>query len=382
VISCRVLWPELDRAPDLSHTALELATAIASRFAIDGDLLRLESYHRGHIHDTFVSEWREPYGIRRYLHQRMNDRVFRDIESLMHNVAVVTRHLERRQMRDSAGPAFHTLQLVAPRGGGAYLDDPSGRWRTYRFIENTETFDLCRDPVQAHDAARAFGRFQAQLADLDATTLRETIVDFFSSPHRLRQFDAACAAASAERQLAAAKEIEFVHSRRAEFAVIEARQKAGAMPIRIVHGDTKLNNVLFDKGSGRAVAIVDLDTCMPAWSLYDFGDLVRFTAATAAEDERDLSRVSVDLEVYRALVDGYLESTRGFLTDEEIELMPFAARLVTLTVGSRFLTDFLNGDVYFKIDPARPQHNLERARVQFALVAAMEARGDAMRVMR
>lgn len=356
----------------LTHPTLDLARAVAPHFAIFGELIRIEPYHRGHIHDTFVSEWREDYGIRRYLHQRMNERVFEDISSLMHNVGVVTRHLQRKQMNDPVGTAFHTLELVMPREGGVYRQDESGAWRTYRFIENTETFDLCREPARARDAAYAFGRFQAQLADLDPALLRETIPDFFSSPHRLRQFDQAFRSATPSRRSEAALAIEFVKTRRERFGVIEERQRAGAMPTRIVHGDTKLNNVLFDRDSHRAVAIVDLDTCMPAWSLYDFGDLVRFTAATAAEDERDLSKVSMNLELYRALVAGYRESTRSFLTADEVELLPFSAQLVTLTVGTRFLTDYLNGDVYFKIDPSRPAHNLERARVQFAMVTAME----------
>lgn len=369
-----------NRETAVTHPFLDLASAVAPHFAIQGELIRIAPYHRGHIHDTFVSEWREDYGVRRYLHQRMNERVFEDISSLMHNVGVVTRHLQRKQMNDPVGTAFLTLELVAPREGGTFRQDETGAWRTYRFIENTETFDLCREPSHARDAAFAFGRFQAQLADLDPASLRETIPNFFSSPHRLRQFDRALEATPSSRRSEAGFAIEFAHARRDRFAVFEERQRTGAIPTRIVHGDTKLNNVLFDRDSHRAVAIVDLDTCMPAWSLYDFGDLVRFTAATAPEDERDLSKVSMNLDLYHALVAGYRESTRSFLTADEVELLPFSARLVTLTVGTRFLTDYLNGDVYFKIDPSRPLHNLERARAQFAMVAAMEGLEREMRV--
>lgn len=358
---------------------LELVRDAVRRFAIDGELVAVEPHPRGHIHDTFVSTWRGAHGNRRYLHQRLNERVFTDLDALMHNVSVVTRHLQGRRERSPSAASFATLELISSREGATWLRDESGPWRTYRYIENTETFDVCPDPSRAHDAARAFGRFQAALADLDSTRLLETIPRFFRSSHRLHQFDVALESASDERKSRAAAEIDFVAARRAQFSVIDDRVDSGEIPSRILHGDTKLNNVLFDRATGRAAAIVDLDTCMPGWSLYDFGDLVRFTAATAKEDELDLSRVSIDLELHRALVRGYLAGARSFLRDEEIEVMPFSARLVTLTVGSRFLADYLNGDVYFKIDPARPSHNLERARVQFALVAAMEAREDEMR---
>lgn len=357
-----------------------IARAAASRFAIEGELVTVEPHPRGHIHDTFVSTWRGEAREARYLHQRLNESVFRDLDGLMHNVRCVTEHLRRRRVRAHGGEdaSFQTLELVAPKSGGAYLREGGAAWRTYRFIENTETFDLCPDPERAFDAARAFGRFQAQLADLAPESLVATIPDFFRSSRRLSRFETVLGAAPQARIGRSKPEIDFVAARRARFSAIDDRLDAGAIPSRIVHGDTKLNNVLFDRTTGRATAIVDLDTCMPGWSLYDFGDLVRFTASTAPEDELDLARVDVDLAIFRALVEGYLEVARAFLLPEEIDAMPFAAALVTLTVGTRFLTDHLEGDVYFKIDPSRPDHNLERARVQFALVAAMERRDAEM----
>ncbi len=361
-------------SPSTKHAA-----AAIPLFAIDGELLRIVPYERGHIHNTFISEWKQDYGIRRYLHQQMNDRVFRDVAGLMHNIEVVTRHIDRRMQHEHAAQAFHTLHLVAPKTGGSFLQHASGPWRTYRFIENTETFDLCRDEKQAFEAARAFGRFQWQLSDLDASTLKETIPDFFSSPHRLRQLESAIEGATDDRKRESNAAIDFVLERRAMIFTFADLMERGELPVRIVHGDTKLNNVLFDRGSGRAVSIVDLDTCMPSYSLYDFGDLVRFTAATSAEDEVDLKRVGMNLKLYRALVLGYLDGTRGFLSKDEVEWMPLAARLVTLTIGMRFLADYLNGDVYFKIDPSRPSHNLDRARVQFEMVKAMERQSDEMR---
>jgi len=238
-------------------------------------------------------------------------------------------------------------------------------------VENTSSFDLCENPERAYEAARAFGDFQAQLIDLDVNELRETIPHFFSSTFRFTQFEDALDSDPRDRIQSADSEIQFAFARRAMTRVIEDHIKLGAFPRRIVHGDTKLNNVLFDNETGKAACIVDLDTCMPSYSLYDFGDLVRFTAATSSEDETDLARVGTNLELYRALVDGYLDSAGRFLTPIEVELMPFAARLVTFTIGLRFLTDYLSGDVYFKTE--RPLHNLERARVQFGMVKYMEA---------
>lgn len=352
------------------------ARAALDHFAITGELIGVAPYHRGHIHDTFVADCREAFGVRRYLMQRMNETVFQDIDGLMHNIDVVIRHLGERLSRPETADGFHALQLVPTREGASHARLDSGAWRTYRYVENTHSFDLCRSEGQAFEAARAFGRFQAHLADLDPTSLKETIPDFFSTPHRLRQFHSSLNADVAGRAKSCQKEIDAALARVEMAPVFENLIAEGRIPTRIVHGDTKLNNVLFDASSSRAVSIVDLDTCMPSYSLYDFGDLVRFTAATSAEDEQDLDRVDINLGLYRALIKGYHEATSGFLTAEEQELMPFSARLVTYTIGLRFLTDHLNGDVYFKTE--REGHNLDRARVQLRMVERMEARENEM----
>lgn len=340
------------------------------RFAIDGLLLNVVPLQRGHIHDTFVSTWRQDGGNRRFLHQRMNDKVFQDIPAVMHNIDLVSKHLRGRATAAAVPTGFTGLELVMTREHRSYLVTKHGPWRTYKFVEGCSSFDQCRSPEHAYEAARAFGWFQAELADLDATQLRETLPRFFSTPHRLRQYDDALAGDPVARAAGCLAEIKFVSARRAMGSVIDDLLKEGRIPLRTVHGDTKLNNVLFDDSTGKARCIVDLDTCMPGYSLYDFGDLVRFTAATSSEDERDHEKVGTDLALYRALVDGYLSTTRGFLTDKEVELMPFAARLVTFTIGLRFLSDHLAGDVYFKVH--REGHNLDRARVQFRMVERME----------
>jgi hypothetical protein len=354
--------------------------AVVTQFAIPGQLQQVQPLQRGHIHDTFVSSWRQDSGTLRFLHQRMNDKVFHDIPAVMHNIETVSRHLRHKMAGNRVLDGFRVLDLVATAEQRSYLVCDSGQWRTYSFIENTTSFDHCSGTDQAFEAARAFGWFQSQLADLDASNLRETLPKFFSTPHRLQQFDDALEEDPRNRAKHCADEIRFAMKRSEMAFVIDRMLKSGEIPMRTVHGDTKLNNVLFCDKTGHAQCIVDLDTCMPGYSLYDFGDLVRFTAAMSDEDERDLGKVGTDLTIYRALVDGYLEGTRGALSKLEVELMPFAARLVTYTIGLRFLADHLAGDVYFKV--SRDNHNLDRARVQFRMVECMEEQAAAMTVNR
>ncbi|MEM7200736.1 MAG: aminoglycoside phosphotransferase family protein [Planctomycetota bacterium] len=350
------------------------ARAAASRFAIDGELQGVVAHHRGHIHDTLISTWRTASGETRFLHQRMNEGVFGDVNALMRNIAAVSRHLGAG---GEAADGLVPLELVPTRDGGNYLRADDGAWRCYRFIENAASLDRCDGPARAREAARAFGAFQARLADLPAGALTETIPQFFSGAARLAQLERATADDTAGRRAGCVAELAFVEARRTLITELERDVAAGVLPTRVVHGDTKLNNVLFDCDTGRAKCVVDLDTCMPAWSLYDFGDLVRFTAATCAEDEPDAAgRADIDLALYREIAAGYLESAGAFLTEAEVAAMPRAARWVTLVIGVRFLTDHLCGDRYFKV--ARPDHNLARARVQLAMVAAMERVAEAM----
>lgn len=352
----------------------EIARDVVGGFGIDGELTAIEVLRRGHIHDTFISSWEVESGDRRYLHQRINGEVFRDIPGLMHNIESVTRHL---RAKGGGEQELQTLELVHARDGAAYVESESGAWRTYHFIEGAASRDLCDGPEQASAVAHAFGWFHASLSDLDPKGLCETIPRFFSSTYRLEQLASAIGADCSGRASSCGPEIEFAMQRSEMARLVDEHLVAGRWPERVIHGDTKLNNILFDVVTEKPRCIVDLDTCMPGFALYDFGDLVRFTAATAAEDERDLDKVEMDLELYRALAGGYLETASSFLTPDEIEFMPFSARLVTWTIGVRFLADHLAGDTYFKV--VRDGHNLDRARVQFKLVESMERQEAAMR---
>lgn len=357
-----------------SLSRAELETAIR-KFRLEGELEGFQELRRGHIHDTFVSTWRLPDGggsVRRFLHQRMNDAVFEDIPALMHNVAVVTRHLIDAPVGEADELTAHltALRLVHANDGGDYVIAGGTPWRTYDFVEGTLSYDHPKDANMAFAAASAFGDFQVRLSSLDPRELRVTIPNFFNSEARLSQLDDACRRDPEGRLTSVRPELESIHQRRAEASVMEQALRDKTMPARVVHGDTKLNNVLFDAQKDVPRCIVDLDTCMPGYSLFDFGDLVRFTAATADEDERDLSMVSLDMEIYRALRDGYLRHATRFLNAFELRHMAFSARLVSLTLAMRFLADHILGDVYFKT--TRPDHNLHRARVQLRLVEEME----------
>jgi hypothetical protein len=355
---------------DLSHV-----TEAICRFQTEGKLVDVRPLERGHIHDTFVSRWQNKGNQCQFIHQRMNGEVFPDLERLMENIHTVSEHMvERLVDKDSDG--FEPLQLVPTKDNQPFAQSESGAWRTYVFIENTSSFDRCQSEDQAYEAARAFGWFQSQLRDLAPDRLHITLDKFFDSQHRYSQFQQALAGATTERKQAAAGAIEFAMERRGMVDVMQLKIESGMIPTRVIHGDTKLNNILFDNDTGKAKGIVDLDTCMPGYSLYDFGDLARFTAARTAEDETDQSLIGTDLTIYKALAEGYLSTAGGFLTPKEIELMPFAAQLVTFTIGLRFLADYLSGDTYFKID--RPNQNLDRTRVQFGMVDFMEQHANKM----
>jgi Ser/Thr protein kinase RdoA (MazF antagonist) len=346
--------------------------SIFSQFAIRGDFAGAQLLKVGHINDTYLVG-SDHDGIREQsIFQRINHFVFRDPERLMANFEKITRHI-RAQLEKTPGrnPDRESLDLIYARSGACCFISPDGEyWRAYRYVGDTHIIDVATKPGEAFEAGRAFGCFQKLLSDLDASSLHETIPFFHHTPRRLARFKQVLEQDAHGRSREAKEAIAFVREREPMAAVITEALADGRLPLRITHNDTKINNVLFDNQTGKAICIIDLDTTMPGSSLYDFGDMVRTTTSFAAEDETDLTKVRLELEMFRALADGYLEEARDFLTPSELDLLAFSGRLITFTIGLRFLTDFLEGDVYFRVH--RPGHNLDRARSQFALVRSME----------
>lgn len=357
------------------------AAAIAAEFALDGSIVSAAPYGSGHINDTYKVETGTGSATRRYVLQRINHHVFRRPDDLMANVERVCAHAYAK-LRNAGDPDAdrRTLRLIPTRSGRSWHVDATGnRWRCYHFIEGATGHDVVRSPAQAYAAAKAFGAFQSLLADLPGERLRETIPDFHHTPARFARFQEALAKDAHGRAALAVPEIAFALARAGDVGVVVDALRAGTLPERVTHNDTKLNNVLLDDVTQEGVCVIDLDTVMPGSVLYDFGDLVRTSTSPAAEDETDLSKVRMQLPMFEALIHGYLAAAGGFLTPKEKELLPFAGKLITFEIGLRFLTDWLEGDTYFKIK--RPTHNLDRARTQFKLVESIEAQLPAMQAL-
>ena len=337
----------------------------------DRTLEDAEPLGRGHIHHTFRARCRDASGARaHYVAQQINRAVFRDAQALERNLARVTDHLWRAlRARGVADPERRALRPVRSPAGRSLQETASGdAWRVFQFVERSHAIDTPDSPAQAERAARAFGGFVADLADLDPACLDETIPRFHDLAGRRDALVAAAGRDAAARAREVARELDA--ALRASERVLRALAQAPtALPQRIVHNDCKLNNLLFDDDSGEPLCVVDLDTVMPGTVLFDFGELARTGACRAAEDERDLARVTLDAALFRALATGFVAGARGLLTSDEIRALALAGPLMALENGVRFLTDHLDGDVYFRI--ARPGHNLDRARAQLRLADEM-----------
>ena len=350
---------------------------IVSNFLIGGRMTGAEPYGTGHINDTYAVYF-EGAPRRRYIFQRINHRIFPDVRRLMENITRVTEHIRGKLERTPGIDRERcTLTIIPVKSGASFLETAAGEyWRAYVFIEGASTHDVLTEKRQAYEAARTFGAFQGLLADLPAPPLHETIPYFHHTPRRMSALKEAVRKDAANRCTTAGNEIKFALAREPMTSAVVDMLAKGVLPERVTHNDTKINNVMIDDISGKGVCAIDLDTVMAGSALYDFGDMVRTAAATSAEDETDLSKAGVDMTLFADLVRGYLESAGSFLNDAERNNLAFSARLITFTIGIRFLTDFLAGDVYFKT--RRPNHNLDRARVQFRMVETMEAREKEM----
>ena len=342
------------------------ALAAASHFQFGGEVSGIAPHGNGHINDTYLVTCQSPGAPVRYILQHINRHVFRNPAAVMQNIERVTAHLAE-QTAGAPDAARRALTLIPARDKlNWYVDAEGETWRAYRFIENARTYETATSAQQAFQAARAFGRFQQQLATLPSPRLRETIPDFHHTPKRFAALEQAIAADMKGRAALALPEIEFARARQSIAGVLlDAR-----LPERITHNDTKFNNVLLDDATGEAVYVIDLDTVMPGLALYDFGDMVRTTTSPANEDEQDLSKVAMQFPLFEALVRGYLESAGAFLTLAERQYLAFSGKLITFETGVRFLADYLAGDTYFKVH--RDGHNLDRCRTQFKLVESIE----------
>lgn len=361
----------------------EIKNNVAVQFKTAGEINGIEPYGSGHINDTFRLTCNLPEGgVKRYILQKMNDDIFKNPDGLMENVMNVTSFLRGKIIAAGGDPERETLNVIPTVEGKNYLrmdkeDGSYDYWRMYTFIENATSFDEVKEPQDFYNSALSFGNFQRMLADYPADTLHETIVNFHNTVKRFENFKKAVEEDVCGRAAEVREEIGFVLEREADTHVICDALSKKRIPLRVTHNDTKLNNIMIDDETGKGLCVIDLDTVMPGSALYDYGDSIRFGASTGAEDEKNLDLVSVDLGLFDIYTKGFLEGCGGSLTKEEIELFPMGAKIMTFECGIRFLTDYLQGDVYFKIH--KPEHNLDRARTQFKLVADMEAKWEEMK---
>ncbi len=352
---------------------------IVQNFSISGEFLGAEPYGSGHINDTFASVFDQAGTRVRYIHQRINQNIFRDIELLMRNIEDVTGFIREQLKQDDAEDISRRCLTLVPTldGGYIYRDSEDKFWRTYFFVENASTYDVVKSEKQAYEAARAFGEFQYYLGSYNRREPGETIPDFHNTPKRLEDLKKAFAECDNNRDREVHKEMEFILEREEQLSALIRLYEDGKIRKRITHNDTKLNNVLIDNESGEGLCVIDLDTVMPGFVHYDFGDLIRTSTSPAAEDEEDVKKIFMQMGMYKAIADGFCTGLQGEIRGEELETLPLGALLITIETGIRFLTDFLQGDKYFKIH--REKHNLIRCRAQIALAKSIEEHLDEMR---
>jgi len=347
-------------------------------FSIYGSYLESRPYGSGHINDTFVAAFSQAGTRVRYIFQRINQRVFKDPAALMENIQRVTDEaLRQLNIANVPDVSRRSLRVIPARDGMPfYRDDEGSFWRCYPFIEGAKTYDIIQNARQAYEAARAFGEFQHLVAGLQGPRLHETIPNFHNTRSRFDRLNEVVSANPKGRLAGVITEWENIQRRESLVDVLLVLQAAGQIPERITHNDTKLNNVMIDDTTETGVCVIDLDTVMPGLALYDFGDMVRTATSPVAEDEMDVTKVRMQMPMFEALVRGYLSSAGTFLNEAEKAHLAFSGKLIALEIGIRFLTDHLEGDVYFKIK--RPNHNLDRCRTQLALVQSIEEQEPAM----
>lgn len=356
---------------------MENSSPILDSFCLPKGERTCELFGNGLINHTYRVTVRTADGSRRFILQRVNRTVFKNPKQVMFNIERITEYLRSVLKREGDDPARGTLTLIPTVDGKSYaLDEDGELWRVYVYIEGVTALDTAKTPEEFALSGVAFGRFQRQLNDFSAQTLYETIPGFHDTPSRYRQLMEVASRDPFGRRMQALPEIDFIATREAQTHLLVDALLRGDLPLRVTHNDAKLNNVLLDVQTGKGICVIDLDTVMPGLVAYDFGDSIRFGASTAAEDESDVAKVDLSLDYFKAYTQGYLGEAGCVLTRLEIETLPLGAKLITLEQGIRFLTDYLNGDVYYHT--CYPGQNLVRARTQLQLVQRMEEKWDKM----
>ena len=344
---------------------------VFKHFQVKGDFLEAQPYGSGHINDTYLV--RTQQHAPDYILQRVNHNIFKNVPMLMDNIVRVTEHIRHKLMQlPGHNPARETLTVIRAIDDKPYYQDPEGNfWRLYIFIDHCQTYDIVDSPAKVFEGGRAFGQFQNLLADLPGGPLFETIPNFHNIALRLERLEKAALEDVAKRSHEVKAELDFVRELSDSMQTILKLGQAGKIPQRVTHNDTKFNNVLIDNATGKGLCVIDLDTVMPGYVQYDFSDSIRTATNTAAEDEKDLSKVSMNLELFSAYTRGFLSQVKSALNETEIAQLAPCASLLPYTIGVRFLTDYLEGDHYFKTH--FPGHNLQRARAQFQLTRSIKS---------
>ena len=352
--------------------------SIVKHFRLNGQLTEIQSFPRGYINDTYVLTIKNNKQIVRFILQRINHNVFKNPPSVMKNIVRVTEHIISRMNNIDPDLASRQLTVISTVDSTCFHEDGEGCfWRVYNFIEDAVSYDIIESAQLAYEAARMFGWFQNMLIDLPGPVLHESICDFHNTPKRFETFQRVLKEDNRNRAKNAKPEIDFVYDNASicdDLLNLAAKSK---IPIRITHNDTKVNNVMMDKITNKGVCVIDLDTVMPGLSIYDFGDMIRTGTTSVDDDELDLSKVRMNLEMFEAFVRGFAEQTIHFLTTTEKGHLAFAAKLITFEQLIRFLTDYLAGDIYYKVN--RQEHNLDRSRTQMKLVQSIIAQEEAMK---
>lgn len=352
---------------------------IVKNFKFKGEFIEAKSHTCGHINDTFILIFENNNKeIVKYILQRINTNIFKKPDELMENIKNVTEHIKSKVIKENGNPLRETLNIIETLDNKSYYVSSDGNYfRAFVYITDAKTYQIVEEPIHMYKCGKALGKFQKQLSDFKVEKLYETIIDFHNTKKRYEAFLEAVNLDPLKRANLVKEEIKFVLDRVDDCEVLVNMIEKGKIPLRVTHNDTKFNNIMIDEKTDEAIAVIDLDTVMPGLAAYDFGDSIRSGATTALEDEIDLSKVNFDINLYEEFSKGFLEETKDSLTNLEKEYLPFGAKLMTFECGMRFLMDYINGDIYFKIQ--RENHNLDMARNQFKLVKDMEENMDKMK---